>query len=186
MAVKGKYRVKVTLGDAVVEVEGEEKGVVAIVKALSNVVRSEQKTLPTTPTLPLLEPSPRLGHIDIRSFFQVKKPSTDIEASAVAAYYYKYLAPSDQRKETIDSTLLQDAFRLAQRPLPAKSAYTLVNAKAAGYLDSTSEQGFYRLNPVGFNLVEHTLGKGEPGRDKKGVRRKKSARGKKRSKGSKK
>jgi hypothetical protein len=182
MAGKGPYKVKVTIGDAVVEVEGEEKGVVAIVKALSNVLRADLKALGPAPVLPSLEPTPRLGEIDIRTFFQEKKPSSDIEAAAVVAYYYKFLAPTDQRKDVIDPSTLQEAFRLAHRPLPTKTAYTLVNARAAGYLDSTGETGFYRLNPVGFNLVEHTLGKGEAKAGGKHSRRRRPAPGKKRSK----
>ena len=43
-ANKKLYKVKATIGDSVAEVEGEEKGVVAIVQALSDVVRAGQKT----------------------------------------------------------------------------------------------------------------------------------------------
>ena len=178
MAGKGPYKVKVTIGDAVVEVEGEEKGVVAIVQALSNVMRSDLKSASAVSPLPSIGSPTRLGHIDIRTFFQEKKPSSDIEATAVVAYYYKYLAPPDQRKDAIDSATLQDAFRLAGRPLPSKTVYTLANARGAGYLDPTGETGFYRLNPVGFNLVEHTLGKGETKTKQKGVRGKRSLGGK--------
>jgi hypothetical protein len=53
--------------------------------------------------------------------------------------------------------LLQDAFRLARRPLPARTSFTLTNARNAGYLDSAGE-GQFRLNAVGYNLVEHALG----------------------------
>jgi hypothetical protein len=126
-----------------------------------------------------------LGQIDIRTFFQEKAPSSDIEATAVVAYYYKYLAPPDQRKDGIDSATLQDAFRLAGRPLPSKTVYTLANTRGAGYLDPTRETGFYRLNPVGFNLVEHTLGKGESKKKEKGVHKKRSSGGKARKKASK-
>ena len=174
MAEKKPYKVKVTIGDSVVEVEGEEKGVVAIVQALSDVVRAGRKG-PTTAQAPAaVEPSPRTTQIDIRSFFEEKQPSSDLEAAAVAAYYYKYLGPMEELHDTIDATSVLEAFRLARRPLPAKAAYTLVNARNAGYLDSTGESGFYRLNPVGFNLVEHTLGKGEARPEKRNLRKKKS------------
>lgn len=183
MAVKGAYKVKVTIGDAVVEVEGEERGVVAIVKALSNVVRTDLRTSGPSSAIPTFEPAERPGQVDIRAFFQEKKPSSDVEASAVTAYYYKYLAPKEERKDVIDSTTLQEAFRLAARPLPRKTAFTLVNARNAGYLDSTGETGLYRLNPVGFNLVEHTLGKGEVASAKKATRKRKTAERKGRQKG---
>lgn len=186
MAGKGPYKVKVTVGDAVVEVEGEEKGVVAIVQALSNVMRGDLKSQVPPPPTAKLEPLARLGQIDIRTFFDEKKPTSDVEAAAVVAYYYKYLAPAEERKVAIDSSTLQEAFRLARRPLPSKTAYTLWNARGAGYLDSTGETGFYELNPVGYNLVEHTLGKREPKAARRGAGRKKLASEKKKSKGRKK
>lgn len=173
MAGKGAYKVKVTIGDAVVEVEGEERGVVAIVQALSNVVRADLKASGPLLGIPTFEPIARLGQIDIRTFFKEKNPSSDVEAAAVTAYYYKYLAAKEERKDAIDQGSLQEAFRLASRPLPKRTAYTLVNARSAGYLDSTGETGLYRLNPVGFNLVEHTLGKGEVVAVKKGTRKRK-------------
>ena len=183
MPDKKPYKVKVTAGDSVVEVEGEEKGVVAIVQALSEVLRSERKPAERTSPSSVVGPSPRAEQIDIRSFFEEKQPSSDVEAAAVAAYYYKYLAPPDQRTDGIDASRLGEAFRMARRPLPARAAYTLVNARNAGYLDSTGESGFYRLNPVGFNLVEHTLGNAEARADKKNFGRRKPA---KRIKGAKK
>lgn len=186
MAGKKPYKVKVTIGDAVVEVEGEEKGVVAIVQALSDAVRGGRKTSDVVSTPATSGPAPRLTPVDIRSFFQEKQPSSDVEAAAVVAYYYRYLAPPEQRRDAIDPSALQDAFRLARRPLPAKAAYTLVNARNAGYLDSTGETGFYRLNPVGFNLVEHTLGKGDIKPEKKNIRRRRLAQRKPRPKGHKK
>lgn len=176
MANKKPYKVKVTIGDSVVEVEGEEKGVVAIVQALSEVVRAGRKTPESVAEPTTLEPSPRSGQTDIRTFFEEKQSSSDVEAAAVAAYYYKYLAPAQERRDAIDATALVNAFRLARRPLPAKAAYTLVNARNAGYLDSNGETGSYRLNPVGFNLVEHTLGREERGPGKKDIRRKRSPR----------
>jgi len=53
---------------------------------------------------------------------------------------------------------------------------TLVNAKYAGYLDSGSVPGQYRLNPVGYDLIVHGLsGEKQPRRraraDKKSPRR---------------
>jgi hypothetical protein len=47
-------------------------------------------------------------------------------------------------------------FKDAQHPLPANSGMTLTNAKNAGYLESAGS-GQFKLNPVGHNLVVHTL-----------------------------
>ena len=61
MANKKPYKVKVTIGDSVVEVEGEEKGVVAIVQALSDVLRAGRRTSGSVAEPATLEPSPRPG-----------------------------------------------------------------------------------------------------------------------------
>jgi hypothetical protein len=160
------YKVQVRIGDAEVNVEGAENGVVRIVEALSDVLRgarrpaSQASVVGTPISGPAVSPSSASsrGPIDIRSFFEEKHPSSDIEAAATAAYYNQYLAPEGSRRETIDSASLQEAFRLARRPLPARTIYTLTNARNAGYLDSVGEGGQFRLNAVGYNLVEHGLG----------------------------
>jgi hypothetical protein len=176
MKSKGSYRVSIRVGDAEIEVEGAETGVVKIVEALSDLFRAPKRSSSATELIPAaqaVQPITRSTPTDIRSFFAEKQPSSDVEAAAVAAYYYQYLAPEAQRSASIDSTLLQDAFRLARRPLPAKTIYTLQNARGAGYLDSTGETGQFRLNPVGYNLVEHSLGpadeqkKPSPGKSKR-------------------
>jgi len=161
---KQDYKVRIKVGDAEVDVEGAESGVVKIVEALSEVLRGSRKS----PSLPTSYAPSSIGMqthrttpVDIRSIFEEKKPSSDVEAAAVAAYYYQYLAPEGDKRETVDSALLQDAFRLARRPLPARTIYTLQNARGAGYLDSAGE-GQFRLNAVGYNLVEHNLGSEVP------------------------
>ena len=162
------YKVKITVGDATVEVEGGESGVVKIVEAVAEVLRGGRKSAGSMSPGPALTPAPtaRASVIDVRSFFDEKKPSSDVEAAAVAAYYYQYLAPPAERRDTIDSALVETAFRLARRPLPKRTIYTLQNARNAGYLDAAGATGQYRLNPVGYNLVEHTLG--QPGKTAEG------------------
>lgn len=161
MKTKNSYKVQIKVGDAEVNVEGAESGVVRIVEALSDVLRGGRRTaIPTGigVTSLVVPASPRSSSTDIRSFFDEKRPSSDIEAAAAAAYYNQYLAPEASRRDTIDSASLQEAFRLAKRPLPARTIYTLTNARNAGYLDSVGEGGQFRLNAVGYNLVEHNLG----------------------------
>ncbi len=164
MKNKADYKVQIKVGDAEVNVEGAESGVVKIVEALSDVLRGSRRpsssgTIGTSTFAPVSVASPsRSSPTDIRSFFEEKQPSSDIEAAAAAAYYNQYLAPEASRREAIDSASLQEAFRLARRPLPANTSYTLANARNAGYLDSVGEGGQFRLNAVGYNLVEHGLG----------------------------
>jgi hypothetical protein len=159
MKSKDNYTVTVKVGDATIDVRGGESGVVKIVEALSEILRGSRKPIISaaigqplpTPTTPI-----RSTPVDIRSFFEEKSPSSDVEAAAVAAHYNQYLADTEHRRDTINAASLQEAFRLARWPLPKQTAFTLVNARNAGYLDSIGE-GQYRLNPVGYNLVEHTL-----------------------------
>ena len=172
MARKPTYHVKVTIGDAIVEVEGEQKGVVSIVEALGQVLKTASKSKEAP--LAAISREHSGPHVNIQTFFQQKKPTSDIEAATLVAYYYRYLAPNEQKRESIDPAFINDAFRLAGRPLPRKAEYSLYNARNAGYLDIAGG-GAYRLNPVGFNLVEHTLGSGEREEQKKTKRRKPKA-----------
>jgi hypothetical protein len=95
--------------------------------------------------------------VDARSFFAEKTPSTQAEAIAVAAFYLSELAPGEMRSGTIDKERARDIFRQARFPLPKRIDQVLVNTQKAGYLNRVSA-GEYKLSPVGYNLVEHTLG----------------------------
>jgi hypothetical protein len=174
LKIKQDYKVRLKVGDAEVEVQGAESGVVKIVEALSEVLRGARRPIAAPAAgspQPATAPSARTGPTDIRSFFSEKHPSSDIEAAATAAYYYQYLAPESDRRAVIDSASLQEAFRLAKRPLPSKTYFTLMNARNAGYLDSVGEGGQFRLNPVGYNLVEHTLGPSQESKKQKPIKR---------------
>jgi hypothetical protein len=104
---------------------------------------------------------------DIKSFVDSKRPKSDVQFAAVVAYYYRFEAPVESRKDSVDAQALQEAARLAGRRRPPKPLATLNNAKNLGYLDS-SERGQFRINSVGENLVAMTLpgGQAERTRDK--------------------
>lgn len=194
------YKVKVTVGDATVEIEGPKAGAVELLAALTKMLQSRPITGPEQAPFTgrdLVEPtqegaasegSTRSDSVDIRSFFEEKGPSSDIEAAAAAAFFYQYVADEGHRKEVITAEDLTESFRLARRQLPRAVAQTLRNAKNAGYLDSAGESGHYKLNPVGYNLVEHTLGSEAPARrtPRKKTTRKSTARKKTTKKASKK
>jgi len=93
---------------------------------------------------------------DIRTFVENKKPKSDVQFATVVAYYYRFEAPEDQRKESITSDVLQDAARLGDRKRLKKALLTLNNAKNLGYLDSAG-RGAFKINTVGENLVAMTL-----------------------------
>ena len=148
------YEVKVTVGDAVVEVRGKEQGVVAIVRALSEVLSGSSHTD--------VSEGGRGGgtSVDARSFFAEKAPAGNTQAATVAAYYLREVAPPEERSETINEALATNVFRQAQRRLPSRMRDALSGAEREGYLDRVSP-GTYRLSPVGYNLVMHTLGQQE-------------------------
>ena len=52
---------------------------------------------------------------------------------------------------------LEKYFKQAGFPLPKAVGQTLVDAKSAGYMDASSTRGRYKLNPVGHNLIAHSL-----------------------------
>lgn len=93
---------------------------------------------------------------DIRSFVRAKSPKSDQQFVAVVAYYHRFLASGADRKETITSSDLVTATRLADRTRLTQPSKTLNNAHGAGYLDKV-ERGAYRLNSVGENLVAMVL-----------------------------
>lgn len=112
---------------------------------------------PPIPPSPAPAPTGPAGARDIRSFMDAKKPTTDSQFVAAVAYYYRFEAPDTERKETIGAEELLDACRKAPWHRPARPAQTLIDASKAGYLDRTNEQGRYRINSVGENLVAMVL-----------------------------
>jgi hypothetical protein len=107
---------------------------------------------------PLQSILPTSSHIsDIRSLKEAKNPKSANEMAALVAYYVSELAPAEQRSKQINKADVERYFKMAGFKLPADAAFTLVNAKNAGYLD-TAGSGQYTLNPVGYNLVVHRMG----------------------------
>lgn len=94
---------------------------------------------------------------EARSFFELKKPTNNREATAVAAYYLREVAPDAERSSTLTKDLLVSVFREGRWKLPARPEQTLVDAEAGGYLRRT-DRGVYELTNTGHNLVVHTLG----------------------------
>ncbi len=107
--------------------------------------------------LPKTEESRLKQIVDIRSLTLKKAPKTANEMAAIVAYYLSELAPTEERKTEITAADLDRYFKQAGFRLPKKARFTLVNAKYAGYLDTGSKSGGYKLNPVGYNLVTHGL-----------------------------
>lgn len=101
-------------------------------------------------------PAPGLPAADIKSFVEQKQPKSDVQFATVAAYFYRFEASGEAQSNTITSTMLRHATRLAGwNRLPSPSV-TLNNAKKQGYFD-TSSRGQFAVNSVGENLVAMTL-----------------------------
>ena len=97
-------------------------------------------------------------NVDIKGFVTQKNPSSDNQLAATIAYYYAFVAPEGQRKESISSDDLRQACRLIYGTSRLKKpAQTLINAHNAGLLDKGGDHGAYRVNTVGENLVAMTL-----------------------------
>jgi hypothetical protein len=94
--------------------------------------------------------------VDIRSLKTAKQPASAYEMACLVAHYLDSLAPVAERQKSIKTADLEKYFKQAGYPLPKRIEQVLIDAKAAGYFDSAGT-GSYKLNPVGYNLVVHTL-----------------------------
>ncbi|MBI4658539.1 MAG: hypothetical protein HY735_06770 [Verrucomicrobia bacterium] len=91
---------------------------------------------------------------NIKSFVGERKPKSDMQFAAVAAYFHRFESPD--RKDTINAADLQEASRLARGYGFKKPLVTLNNSVRQGYFDRAS-RGQFRLNAVGENLVAMAL-----------------------------
>ena len=98
----------------------------------------------------------QVGAVDIKQFVDSKSPKTDQQFVTVVAYYYRFVAPPDQQKESINAEDLKNAARLVGRKQPGHALATLNNTKNSGYLDAAGK-GNFQINSVGENLVAITL-----------------------------
>jgi hypothetical protein len=116
---------------------------------------------------PLLPPVG--GVVDIRALKESKAPRSDNEMAALMAFYLKHHAPEGEKKESVSTADVEKYFIQANYPLPKQPRFTLQNAKNAGYFDP-AERGFFKLNPVGYNLVVHGLSESHTDRAKSASR----------------
>src|SRR6266581_2481385 len=64
---------------------------------------------PIEPTEPTQSPTAK----DLKTFVTAKSPKSDVQFAATVAYFYRFEAPPEQRRNEIDRVILQDACRLA-------------------------------------------------------------------------
>ena len=94
--------------------------------------------------------------VDIKKFVTEKSPKSDVHFTATVAYYHQFVAPANQRKDSITKEDLVEACRQVERKRPKVPAQVLVNAYRDGVLDRGGK-GHYKLNSVGENLVAMAL-----------------------------
>jgi len=100
--------------------------------------------------------APSGGPMDIRRLKEKKQPGSANEMAALVAYYLAEVAGGTERKPAVEISDVEKYFKQANFRLPKHPKMALVNAKNAGYFDATGG-GKYKLNPVGYNLVVHSL-----------------------------
>ena len=190
MVKDNSYKVKISIGDATIEIEGEVLGVTKIVDSLKNVLQgrssaSDQSAFQTARNGQgkVSIDSGLEAAKDIRVFFKEKSPRNQMEAAAVVAFYLQYVENEAlSKREAIDVGILKDEFRKADYHLPKVPNQVLIDAKKAGYFDAVGT-GQYRLNSVGYNLVKFALGK--VGKEEKITKRRSRKNNAKRVKGKK-
>ncbi len=121
-----------------------------------------------------------LRRTSIRDLKEEKQPRSSNQMAALVAYYLSEVADESERKDSVNTSDLEKYFKQAGFKLPKLLPQTLPNAAAAGYLDSVGN-GYYKLNPVGYNLIVHALPRNHGGAAEPGKRPRKKRRGKVRS-----
>lgn len=141
--------------------EQQQTRVLEYVLGRFGAVPLETQIRPAVIAAPTSGPSAGSAHAgqvhDIRTLKETKNPRTASEMSALVAYYVSEIAPAGERRVAITKADIEKYFKSGGFKLPADAAFTLVNAKNAGYLDGMGG-GQYKLNPVGYNLVAHRMG----------------------------
>jgi hypothetical protein len=94
--------------------------------------------------------------MDIKTFKDLKSPSSARQMACVVAYYLAEIATGDERKEVITIDDVEKYFKQGRFALPTKLEQLLVDCRGAGYFES-SARGEYKLTRVGHNLVAHQL-----------------------------
>ncbi len=117
---------------------------------------STTTSLVEPPATEKIEPPATQKITDIRSLKESKNPKTATEMVCVVAYYLENYASGNEKKNEIQKKDIKTYFKQGNFPLPKVSSQVLIDAKASGYFDS-SGRGKYKLNPVGHNLVVHSL-----------------------------
>lgn len=114
--------------------------------------------LETLDRTPIDISEPRKIVYDIRTLKNEKKPNSAVEMACLVAYYLEHYDP--EKRAIITTKDIEKYFKQGDYPLPKVLNQVLIDAKGAGYFDSP-KRSTYKLNPVGYNLVVHSLPRAE-------------------------
>lgn len=94
--------------------------------------------------------------MDIKTFKELKNPSSARQMACVVAYYLAEVATGEDRREIVTTGDIEKYFKQGRYALPNKLEQLLIDCRAAGYFESPA-RGEYKLTRVGHNLVAHQL-----------------------------
>lgn len=94
--------------------------------------------------------------MDIKTFKELKNPSSARQMACVVAYYLAEIAIGDERREAVTTADIEKYFKQGRFKLPTKLEQLLIDCRSAGYFE-TPARGEYKLTRVGHNLVAHQL-----------------------------
>jgi hypothetical protein len=94
--------------------------------------------------------------MDIKTFKELKNPSSARQMACVVAYYLAEIATGDEHKEVVAIDDIEKYFKQGRFALPTKLEQLLIDCRGAGYFESPT-RGEYKLTRVGYNLVAHQL-----------------------------
>jgi len=110
----------------------------------------------------------------IKEFIDSEDPRKNTHFAAAVAYYYRFEASEENKKDTIGSGDLIEACRLSGRRRFKEPIVVLNNTVLTGLLDRPG-RGSFKINAVGENLVamglpagsNSSVGKGQPRKRKR-------------------
>lgn len=94
--------------------------------------------------------------MDIKSFKELKNPTSARQMACVVAFYLSEIAEGDEKSDIVTTALVEKYFKQARFQMPNKLEQLLIDAKSGGYFEQAG-RGEYRLTRVGYNLVAHQL-----------------------------
>jgi hypothetical protein len=94
--------------------------------------------------------------MDIKTFKELKNPSSARQMACVVAYYLTEIATGDDHKQVVTTADIEKYFKQGRYTLPTKLEQLLIDCRAAGYFENAA-RGEYKLTRVGHNLVAHQL-----------------------------